>query len=61
MSSISSLARIQKGSGVATGAVWIQSLVQELPYAEGAAVKTKTKQRSEPHADVLNLNFWSRV
>ena len=36
-----------KGSRVATAAVQIQSLVQELPYAMGAAVKLKKKKRKK--------------
>ena len=37
----SGLGQWGKGSGVTTAVDWIQSLAQEIPYAQGAAIKIK--------------------
>ena len=41
--SIPSPAKWVQGSSVAAATAQIQSLAQKLPYARGAAIKTKTK------------------
>ena len=39
-----------------TAVVWVQSLVQELPYAKGMAKKKKLKKKNNPKTYLCTLN-----
>ena len=45
-----------KGSGSAAPAAQIQSLVQELPYAMGAAIKKKKKKKKWNVEEIVKIN-----
>ena len=43
-----------RGPGIGGEAAWIQSLVWELPYAIGVAVKLKKKKKKRKNGAVVN-------